>query len=236
MQTATIPAPDIKQVQNKLIEFLTASGWRDKLKTFLRSTDFENILTTLLELRNENKRFTPPLKDIFNCFAQCPYNELKVVFLGPGPYDGFSHEGSNIADGLLFSHKTLSNGRFIKTENMQIREAAGDLTNNSDLGRWAKQGVLLLNTSLTTEIGKPSSHSAIYRNFIAFTLDMINSCNKGLVFVFIGPEAQAFSELIDDKRHYIYQIDKMNQAMEAKEIFTCIDQIQLEIHQTEITW
>jgi uracil-DNA glycosylase len=79
---STLPNVNLEEVRAKLYERLKESGWGDKLKTFFLSNDFKNILDTLLKERNESKRFTPPLKQVFRAFECCPLKDLKVVMIG----------------------------------------------------------------------------------------------------------------------------------------------------------
>lgn len=79
MQTVQI---NIHEIQEKLVEKLRPSGWASKLKTFLLSNDFYEIIAKLVEESNNGKKFTPPLKYIFRAFEECSYDNLKIVFVG----------------------------------------------------------------------------------------------------------------------------------------------------------
>jgi uracil DNA glycosylase len=73
---------NLEEIKLKLVERLRPSGWADKLKGFVQSSDFDKILETLYKLREDGKRFTPPLKVVFKAFEECPVNKLKVVMIG----------------------------------------------------------------------------------------------------------------------------------------------------------
>lgn len=73
---------NIEEVKMKLYENLKPSGWGDKLKSFILSSDFDKIMNHLLEDARKGKRFTPVLKQVFRAFEECPLNQLKVVILG----------------------------------------------------------------------------------------------------------------------------------------------------------
>lgn len=73
---------DLEEIKLKIINNLEGSGWATKLKSFIKSSDFDKILQKLYVLREEGKRFTPPLKLVFKAFENCPYNDLKVVIIG----------------------------------------------------------------------------------------------------------------------------------------------------------
>ncbi len=186
-----------ERIQNKLADTITESGWRNKLKSFVMSQDFLNILEELIKYKNEGIRFTPPIKDIFRCFSECPFDKLQVVFLGDSPYAHFTKDDKNIADGIAFSHKFIGED-YMKQENRKLRFAAGDESTKTDLSRWANQGVLLLNSSLTTTVTSNKGHLKLWQPFIAFIMDMLNG-HDNLIFVFVGNNAKNYSELIDDR-------------------------------------
>lgn len=73
---------DLEKIKLKLFEKLKPSGWDRVFKSFIFSSDFDKILTDLWELTKIDKRFTPPLKQVFRAFEECPYEDLKVVMLG----------------------------------------------------------------------------------------------------------------------------------------------------------
>ena len=89
---------DLAEIKCKLIEKLTPSGWSVKLRSFINSSDFDKILDSLLQERDAGKRFTPPLKQVFRAFEECPVDKLRVVMIGQDPYPHFG-----VADGLAFS-------------------------------------------------------------------------------------------------------------------------------------
>jgi len=73
---------NLKEVQLKLYEQLKPSGWADKLKMFILSDEFYTILDTLLKQSMEGKKFTPTIKHLFRAFEECPYDKLRVIFVG----------------------------------------------------------------------------------------------------------------------------------------------------------
>lgn len=73
---------NIEEVKMKLYENLKSSGWGDKLKSFILSSDFDRILNQLLADAKQGKRFTPVLKQVFRAFEECPLDRLKVVMVG----------------------------------------------------------------------------------------------------------------------------------------------------------
>ena len=89
---------DIDDYKQKIFNKLEPSGWGRIFKSFIFSSEFEKILRDLHSLSESGKRFTPPLKDVFRAFEECPYDELKVVMVGQDPYPTLG-----VADGIAFS-------------------------------------------------------------------------------------------------------------------------------------
>lgn len=237
MSNNTTQQPDLKTMQAKLADYLEPSGWRDKLKTFILSGDFEQILQGLIQMASKGERFTPPLKYIFRSFAECPYSELKVVFVGPGPYSTLLQDGDSLSHGLLYSHKKVDiPPDWTKWENRAFREGAGNRSVYPDLTSWANQGILLLNSALTATIDSETAHYELYKGFTAFVLDTLNSLTQGLVFAFIGPEANEFTELIDPKRHFVYTTPKLTLQNNLNYIFSQIDGKLHDHYKTKINW
>lgn len=211
---------NLEEVKLKLVERLKPSGWASRLRGFIQSSDFDKILHTLYKMRESGKRFTPPLKQVFRAFEECPVNKLKVIMIGQDPYPHFG-----VADGLAFS---CSNTRKPQPSLQKIFEAV-DTTlyygeeppeHNPDLTRWANQGVLLLNTALTCEIDKVGSHTPIWKEFIAYAMDIINFTDGGLIFVLMGKQAQELEGLIGDQ-HYIIKTTHPAYASYTKQPWDC---------------
>lgn len=213
---------NIEDVKNKLYIKLKDSGWGDRLKTFIQSSDFDQILAYLLGQVNQGKRFTPPLKQVFSAFEKCKYSDLKVIIVGQDPYPY-----EKIADGMAFS---CSNDGKIQASLRYINKAIQHTVYNdlpldykSDLTPWAEQGILLLNASLTTEINKIGKHYHIWTPFITFLLDMLNAYNPGLVYVFMGKKAQEWMDQVSDNNHKLICSHPASAAYINQEMWDCND-------------
>lgn len=190
---------NIQEVQDKLYERLKESGWADKLKTFLVSQDMSKILATLLKEAQDNKRFTPKIKDVFNAFNACPYDKTRVVMIGQDPYPVIGQ-----ADGLAFSCSRVPVQKSLELMQDSIkRTAVPGYIGDKDLKYWADQGVLLLNTALTTTLNKPGTHQLLWRPFTAQVIDSLIWEKPGLVYVFMGKKAQEFADLVPDNNYKI---------------------------------
>ncbi len=145
----------------------------------------------------------PPKEKIFEAFALCRPEDVRVVILGQDPY-----HGSGEAHGLAFS---VRQGKKIPPSLRNIfkeleSEFGIDLTRTTDLTSWAKQGVMLLNSVLTVEKDKAGSHSKWgWEEFTNAVISFISKENKQVVFVLWGDYARKKSVLIDMSKHAIIE-------------------------------
>ena len=191
---------EIDEIKQKLFDKLEPSGWGRIFKSFIFSSEFTDILNKLYKLSTEGKRFTPPLKQVFRAFEECPYDKLQVVMIGQDPYPQLG-----VADGIAFScsnsKKEQPSLRFILDEAQKMYPF---YDRPLDLARWSNQGVLMLNTALTVEVDKIGSHYDIWKPFTAYLLDWLNNYNTGLVYVYMGKKAEEWSELTGDNNHKFF--------------------------------
>lgn len=212
---------DLEEIKVKLIEKLKPSGWSVKLKSFIYSSEFDKILETLYTEREAGRRFTPPLKQVFRAFEECPVDQLKVVVIGQDPYP---HIG--VADGLAFS---CGNTQKPQPSLQQIFNAVEKTVyqeyptyQNPDLTRWANQGVLLLNRALTCQVDKVGSHYPIWHDFVMYVIDMLSLTNSGLIFCLLGQKAQELEGSISAS-HYILKASHPASASYSKTDWDCND-------------
>ena len=145
----------------------------------------------------------PRVEDVFQALHLTPYHEVRVLILGQDPYHGVGQ-----ANGLCFS---VNEGIKIPPSLSNIyKEMKTDLgfspPNHGNLGAWAKQGVLLLNTVLTVEDSKPGSHrNHGWEIFSDRIIDVVSKKTKPVVFVLLGAAAQKKKALIDLDRHVVIE-------------------------------
>ncbi|CCZ56614.1 uracil-DNA glycosylase [Clostridium sp. CAG:1219] len=147
------------------------------------------------------KTIFPPKEKIFNALKTTPYDKVKVVIIGQDPYHGIGE-----AHGMCFS---VNPGIKIPPSLMNIykelnRDLGCKIPNNGYLVKWAKQGVLLLNSVLTVEKDKPASHQN--KGWEIFTDRIIEELNKSqtpIVFLLWGNFAKQKARLITNKKHLI---------------------------------
>jgi uracil-DNA glycosylase len=231
---------DIEQIKQKMFDKLEPNGWGKVFKSFIFSSEFEKILNKLWELSNENSRFTPTLKQVFRAFEECPYDKLKVVIIGQDPYPQLG-----VADGISFScsntNKLQPSLKFILQEVDKTVYNNHVISEDLDLKRWSNQGILMLNTALTVEIGKIGSHYDIWKPFTAYLFDYLNNNNSGLIYVYMGKKAEEWSEVIDDN-NYKFNVKHPASAAyngskwDSNDIFNKISKLVKENNGNEIIW
>jgi uracil-DNA glycosylase len=215
---------DLKDIKSKLYESLKESGWHNVLKGFLLSEDFDKILHALKDEVDDNKRFTPPLKQVFRAFQQCPLDSLKVIFVGQDPYPQMG-----VADGISFScSNTMKKEASLRYIHNAVSKTVYDgkvlpKDLSADLTPWANQGLLMLNTSLTTEIGKIGKHFSIWEAFTAYLFDMLSSMDKELIWVFLGKKAEEYSEMVSDNHVKIVTSHPASAAYQKLQEWDCND-------------
>ena len=118
-----------------------------------------------------------------------------------------------------------------------------DCVLSNDLSRWCKQGVLMLNTALTTEVGQIGKHKDLWRPFTQYVIDQIANSNTGLAWVFLGKDAQQFADLVSDTAHEKYLVShpasaayaKMKQ-WDCKDMFNQVNAYLDFMFDTKIVW
>ena len=230
---------NIDDVKMKLYESLKPSGWGDKLKSFILSSDFDKVLNQLLAGAKEGKRFTPVLKQVFRAFEECPLDKLKVVIVGQDPYpqgpvtvregkDGMVREVSRfpVADGLTFS---CSNTNAVQPSLKYIFKALEETvypdgyTWDPDLKRWSNQGILMLNSALTTELNKTGTHYAMWYPFLCFLFDHLQVNHPGLIYLYFGKKAQEWAGHIPDEGNQLFASHPASAVYQDLEKWDCND-------------
>lgn len=176
------------------------NDWKELLEDEF-SKDYYQTLRQFLIEEYKTKKIYPDKYDIFNALHFTPYKDIKVVILGQDPY-----HGPGQAHGLSFSVNPS-----VKTPPSLLniyKELNSDLgcyiPNNGYLKKWADQGVLLLNTSLTVRSGEANSHKNIgWQVFTDKIISLVNEKDDPVVFLLWGNNAIKKKELITNKRHLI---------------------------------
>lgn len=176
------------------------SSWKKRLLS-----EFEKpYFTQLIEfVKGEYKAATiyPPGNEIFHAFDACHFEDVKVVIIGQDPY-----HGPGQANGLCFS---VHDGVKMPPSLVNIfKELRNDLRKpipeSGNLERWAKQGVLLLNATLTVRASTPGSHqNKGWETFTDSVIRKLSDEKENIVFILWGAYAQKKGEIIDTKKHFV---------------------------------
>lgn len=176
------------------------SSWEKPLRTEFENSYFKQLLF-FLKSEYETYPCYPTQTDVFNAFEQCPYENVKVVLLGQDPY-----HGSGQAHGLAFS---VPDGIKHPPSLVNIfKEISQDLgtpyPESGNLERWARQGVLLLNASLTVREGEAGSHQKKgWETFTDSVIQALSEDREDLVFLLWGGFAKQKVKLINANKHLI---------------------------------
>ncbi|MBX9139316.1 MULTISPECIES: uracil-DNA glycosylase [unclassified Clostridium] len=176
------------------------NDWKELLEDEFSKNYYQTLRQFLIE-EYKTKKIYPDKYDIFNALHFTPYKDIKVVILGQDPY-----HGPGQAHGLSFS---VNPGVKTPPSLLNIyKELNSDLgcyiPNNGYLKKWADQGVLLLNTSLTVRAGEANSHKNIgWQVFTDKIISLVNEKDDPVVFLLWGNNAIKKKELITNKRHLI---------------------------------
>jgi uracil-DNA glycosylase len=175
-------------------------SWQTALKDEFEKPYFKN-LTDTVRTAYLNEVIYPHPKNIFNAFSLCPFSKVKVVILGQDPY-----HGPNQAHGLSFSvPEGVKIPPSLQNIYKEIKNDLGkDLPKSGNLEHWAKQGVLLLNATLTVRAGEAGSHQKIgWETFTDTIIKTISDQKENVVFLLWGRYAKDKASLIDTNKHLI---------------------------------
>ena len=145
----------------------------------------------------------PPKNEVFRAFQLTPYSETKVVILGQDPYHG-PHQANGLSFSVEEGTKFPPSLRNIFNE--LVEDIKCEYPSSGDLSSWAKQGVLLLNTTLTVKESQPMSHTGMgWERFTDVVLSEINKKSTSVVFILWGKHAQSKKKLIDESKHFVIE-------------------------------
>lgn len=176
------------------------TNWDLLLKDEIKKDYFQKLMA-YLDDAYLTKTIYPSKDNLFTAFNLTDYNEVKVVVLGQDPYHNH-HQ----AHGLAFSvFPDAALPPSLKNIYKEIESDLGiKMSKCGNLVKWAKQGIFLLNTILTVEENKPGSHKGIgWEKFTDKVIEILNTREKPIIFIFWGNEAKAKAKLITSKNHIV---------------------------------
>jgi len=174
--------------------------WASRFKPFFDSGGFDPIYEFLKKESARGKKIAPLSPNVYRCFAETPLDDLKVVMMGMCPYHTF-YEGLPVADGLLMGCSVT--GRLQPSLEKFYEGVEDDVynglnlhyTKNPDVSYLAKQGVLMVNAALTTEMNKAGSHIKLWEPFTKYLLEDVLA-TSGVPYVFLGKDASVYKKYI----------------------------------------
>lgn len=217
---------------------MISNDWKDVLIDEFKKEYFLNLFSFLDE-EYESKKIYPPRNEIFAALELSSYENTKVVILGQDPY-----HGQGQAHGLCFSVKPgIEPPPSLKNMYKELYDDLGVVSpNHGYLVDWARQGILMLNTTLTVEEGKPNSHSK--KGWTIFTdkiIEKLNEREKPVIFILWGNNARDKLSLITGKQHYVLSAAHPSPLSASRGFFGCrhfskINNILENTGQTTIDW
>ncbi len=177
-------------------------SWKEALQEEFSKPYFTK-LTEFVRGEYLAARVFPPPTLIFNAFALCPFNKIKVVILGQDPY-----HGAGQAHGLCFSvpENTVVPPSLQNIYKEIASDIGGEIPKHGNLEHWAKQGVLLLNATLTVRAHTAGSHQDKgWEQFTDAAITALSEKKENLVFLLWGNYAKKKSELIDWDKHLVLE-------------------------------
>lgn len=176
------------------------SSWKEILQDEFEKPYF-SILTSFVKKEYSEQRIFPPAKLIFNAFDLCPFKQIKVVILGQDPYHGLGQAHGlcfSVNEGIQFPPSLVNIFKEIQ------RDLGKAIPQSGNLEHWARQGVFLLNATLTVREGQAGSHqNKGWEEFTDRVIKEISDRKEHVVFMLWGSYAQKKGAVIDPKKHLI---------------------------------
>ncbi len=176
-------------------------SWLKNLQDEFQKPYFQELKEFLVKEIKSGKKVFPPPNQIFSAFDFCPFNKVKVVILGQDPY-----HGTDQAHGLCFSvNKQIAIPPSLKNIYKEIHDDLGfAIPSHGNLESWARQGILLLNNTLTVQKSNPMSHAGKgWEEFTDKVIQEISDKKEGVVFLLWGKHAQTKGQNIDRTKHSV---------------------------------
>ncbi len=214
------------------------NDWNQVLKDLIGSENYKKI-REFLKTEYFTREIYPPMQEIFNAFKLTPYSEVKAVILGQDPY----HEPGE-AHGLCFSvRQGVKMPPSLVNIYKEMKDDIGvDNGNKTDLTPWAKQGVLLLNTTLTVRRGQANSHKNCgWTEFTDEVIKLLSAREKPMVFILWGQNARSKKAFIDTNRHKVLESAHPSPLSAYNGFFGCrhfskANDFLIKTNQTPINW
>ena len=194
-----------------------------------------------LKIVNKNT-LCPNIKDVFKAFKLCPYDKCRVICIGQEPY-----YQKDVAQGILFGNSSNTPEDKLSPSLQVIKESVINfeiphnlITFDPTLESWAKQGILMINSALTTEVGKTGVHMMMWRPFMISFLRKMSTINTGIIYVLFGSQAQVLEPYIN-ANNYVLKIEHPAYFARVKkkmpnDIWRVINKLLYDLYGERIEW
>lgn len=200
------------------MQFELNKDWKTVLSKEIAQPYFKELLAFLAN-EYKSKRIFPPKELVFNAFNYCPFNQVKVVIIGQDPYHGLGQANGlsfSVNDGMKFPPSLVNIFKALENDLDEPIPISGNLE------RWAKQGVLMLNATLTVEEAKAGSHQGKgWEQFTDKVIELISEQTTNTVFMLWGAFAQQKTSLIDGEKHLVLKAVHPSPLSAYRGFLTC---------------
>lgn len=200
------------------MQFELNKDWKTVLSKEIAQPYFKELLAFLVN-EYKSKRIFPPKELVFNAFNYCPFNQVKVVIIGQDPYHGLGQANGlsfSVNDGMKFPPSLVNIFKALENDLDEPIPISGNLE------RWAKQGVLMLNATLTVEEAKAGSHQGKgWEQFTDKVIELISEQTTNTVFMLWGAFAQQKTSLIDEEKHLVLKAVHPSPLSAYRGFLTC---------------
>jgi len=220
-------------------------SWHEVIRPFIESEDCDDIYSFLKTESRRGKNITPSSFNTYRCFKETPLDEMKVVLLGMCPYHT-KINGVPVADGLLMGCSQTdviqpSLSQFYNALEKDVYSGLKlNIKKNTDVEYLARQGVLMLNAALTTEINKAGSHLKIWEEFIKYVFENAIAPSKVPV-VFLGKDASKFKRYMAPltwsfELSHPASASYKNTQWSSEKTFSKIDRMFMDEKKSGVNW
>lgn len=176
------------------------NSWKEQLEEEFSKPYFEQLIS-FVKGEYQNQMVYPPGSLIFSAFDHCSFSDVRVVIVGQDPYHGQGQANGlcfSVAEGVRFPPSLQNIFKELQSDVGKLFPSSGDLT------RWADQGVLLLNATLTVRASTPGSHqNKGWEEFTDAVLRQVSSKRENVVFILWGAYAQKKGAFLDADKHLV---------------------------------
>ena len=216
-------------------------SWWGKIKPFIESEECNKIYKFLKSEGARGKKITPLSENVYKAFLYTPYDEIKVVIMGLSPYHTF-YNNLPIADGIAMSCSVTGKLQpsLIQWYNEIDRTYDVKCVREPDLSYLSSQGILMLNSSLTCEKGKPGKHNPEWEPFMKYLFEEV-IITTGIPVVFLGKEASKLEKYLQPFT-WVFKISHPASAAysggdwNSEGMFKSVDKILLDNNGQSINW